>query len=480
MHLLPRLSELTSAPALLGLIASALVVLSAPRLLSNRWWFDPHLPGGRSGNTVVLYVGVAMLMAAWLEIGRRLRHRSLSVADLVGVLVLWSVPLMVGPPIFSDDVYSYLAQGTLLHLGLNPYHVAPSALIHLHHVALANAVSPFWRSSTSPYGPLFIALMDVISAISSSLTAGVVLAHAVELAGVLALALSMPTIARSLGADPLRAVWLACLSPLTLLELVAPGHNDALMIGLMAVGVAAAARRHPLLGIAICSLASAVKAPAAVAAVAILLDWLRSKDTTNRRIRALASAAGTVCVILISSSLATGLGVAWLSPSVLATPGRVHLAITPVSQAAWIVHALDASISVHAAAGPISKIALAAAILISIAVLICRRSMQIAHTSGIILLTLAALGPAAWPWYFCWGVALLAAEKSWQQSRVFVAAVLVSVIIVKPDGILLLPFGSAPIVLAVYVTLAVLVALQLRRGRATREGTSPHRLDAPA
>ena len=80
-------------------------------------------------------------------------------------------------------------------------------------------MSPFWRHTTSPYGPLFLGLISVIVAITGShLIAGVLLVRALELVGVALLAIYVPQLARALGADRGRATWLAVISPLLVLR----------------------------------------------------------------------------------------------------------------------------------------------------------------------------------------------------------------------------------------------------------------------
>jgi alpha-1,6-mannosyltransferase len=304
--------------------------------------------------------------------------------------------------------------------------------------------------------------MSVVAGITSDLSIGVVVNHLIELAGVVALAAGVATVARRVSANPALAVWLCALSPLTIFELVAPGHNDALMIGLMAVGVALASSKHPLLGILICSVAATIKAPAGIAALVIFLDWLSADATRAARLRHVFAAVGTAAAVILVASFATGLGLAWLSPSVLATPGKVHLAITPVSEFAWVVHSLNPMISVHTASGVIGKVALGVALLITLWLLWPSRRRSTAWTSGLILVALAALGPAAWPWYFTWGIALVACEARLQTSKSLIAATVIGVVLVKPDGILLLPFSSAPIVLSAYLVL-IAIAIVLRR-----------------
>ena len=122
-------------------------------------------------------------------------------------------PLALGPALFSHDVYSYLAQGTILHLGLNPYHDTPAVLALHGQGHVLSAVSPFWRHTPAPYGPLFLGLVSLIVGVTGAkLIAGVLVLRGVELIGALLLAVYVPRLARALGTDPARAVWLALLA----------------------------------------------------------------------------------------------------------------------------------------------------------------------------------------------------------------------------------------------------------------------------
>ncbi len=74
-------------------------------------------------------------------------------------------------------------------------------------------------------------------------------------------------------------------------------------------------------------------------------------------------------------------------------------------------------------------------------------------------------GPAAWPWYLIWGSVLLGACPGPQRSGALVLAIVVSVFLIKPNGILALPLPSAPAVMAVYLALAGLFWYSRRGGR---------------
>jgi hypothetical protein len=413
------------------------------------WWF--LISPGHIAAEVLLYLGIVLVCGAWLGLGRASSGLSLNELRMVGAV--WCLPLLAGAPLFSQDVYSYLAQGSILHLGLSPYTHTPEALGQSH---LLGAVSPFWRHTTAPYGPAFLGLVSVIVSVTgSNLIAGVLLLRGLELAGVVLLALFVPRLARSLGADPRRAIWLGALSPLVLLQLIAPAHNDALMAGLMVAGVAVAVEGRPALGIALCSLAATVKLPAAVAAVFIAVVWARSMPDPSGAARALARSAALAVAVVVAVSVLTGVGADWLSSSVFSTPERVRLAITPATAVgrtlAGVLGGAGVAVDGRSLESALATVAFALTVGVGVLVLWRTRSHNMVRHLGLLLAAFALGGPAAWPWYLSWGLVLLACCPVMQRWAALVLVVLASVFVVKPDGILALPIGSAPVVLAVYV-----------------------------
>jgi len=79
--------------------------------------------------------GAVMMALAWLMLGRfTLGPRRMSRSQLDHTLLLWMVPLLIAPPMYSKDVYSYLAQSQISRIGLNPYKVGPAPGLGLDHV----------------------------------------------------------------------------------------------------------------------------------------------------------------------------------------------------------------------------------------------------------------------------------------------------------------------------------------------------------
>jgi hypothetical protein len=454
----------------LGLAGSLAMTAAGPDLSGLGqvgWWFN--LPLGHSADLALFYAGVAALSVAWLGLGRRLsRAPATKPSQLALIGALWSLPLVFGPALFSHDAYSYMAQGEILHLGLNPYHHAPQVLAGLGHRHLLAAVSPFWRATTSPYGPLFLGLASVIAgAVGSHLILGVILLRLLEVAGLALLAVFVPRLARVLGTDPARATWLAVISPLVMLELIAAGHNDALMIGLLVAGVTLALERRPLLGIAVCAIAATVKVPAAAGIAFIAASWAQAQwaaagaDGTRAAASALALSAAVTVAVLAAVSVGTGLGLSWVGSGVLSTPGKVHLAITPMTAAGWsvasLLHLLGAGASYRGIASALGVVALALTAVFGVVLLRRARYRNLVPSLGALLLVAVFAGPATWPWYLTWGLALIACCAVAQRSRVLPLAIVLAAVVVKPGGILALPLDSAPIVLAAYVIAAAAV-----------------------
>ena len=466
-------------PALLGLAGSTAVALAGASVLRGRpvqWWISGTLLSPVAAR-VTLLVGLLVLCLAWLALGRW-GDRPPDLRVLAGIGAGWSVPLALGPPLFSQDAYSYLAQGLLAHLGLDPYRHASDVLAGLGHPGVLAAVSPFWRHTTAPYGPGFLGLAGAVAAVAAShLELSVLLLRIPELAGLGLIAAFAPRVARRCGGDPARALWLAAISPLALIERVAAGHNDGLMAGLLVAGLSLALGGRTAWAIAVCALAATVKLPAAAALPFVVVAGVRARPERGWSV-ALLEAAGVTAAVIVLVTLAAGLGPDWLSRGVLSTPGLVRLATTPATDVGWVVaHVLRAfgahvgERSLELAAGKwvlLIPAAIGAALLRRV-----RRETLVACVA-LVLLALATLGPAAWPWYLIWGVCLLACLPAGQAGSILALLVTAPVFLIYADGRLRLPLSAAPWVLAVYLLGALVLARRAVRGPA------PHRLSPPS
>ena len=74
---------------------------------------------------------------------------------------MWAVPLLVTPPLFSRDVYSYLAIGSMMAHGFNPYDSGPYDVLG-DTDPYAHQVDVRWQHTASPYGPVYLLIAQAV------------------------------------------------------------------------------------------------------------------------------------------------------------------------------------------------------------------------------------------------------------------------------------------------------------------------------
>jgi alpha-1,6-mannosyltransferase len=235
----------------------------------------------------------------------------------------------------------------------------------------------------------------------------------------------------------------------------------------MAAGLALAIEDRPLAGVGLCAVAATIKLPAAAAIVFIVVAAARGADTRAGRARLLSAAALLTAAVLVLISVATGVGAHWLSTGVFSTPQKVRLAITPATGIGYtlasVLHHLGIAAnarSIESAFGDLAGVL----VVVLAAMLLWRVSKAtLVRDLGIVLVAAAVGGPAAWPWYLIWGLALLAACPGPQRSRAFPFALTVPVFLIKADGIALPPRPYSPLVVAVYAAIAAVAWQTWRR-----------------
>lgn len=194
--------------------------------------------------------GTIMLVVAWLLIGRfavgrfsvevlggRSPQRRMTRRQADRTLMLWIAPIIVAPPLLSKDIYSYLAQSAIARRGMDPYVISPVRGLGVDHV-LTRSVPNLWRDTPAPYGPLFLWLGKGITAVTGdNITAAIFLHRLLALFGIALIVWALPRLARRCGVSSVAALWLGAMNPLLILHLVGGIHNEALMLGLMLVGL---------------------------------------------------------------------------------------------------------------------------------------------------------------------------------------------------------------------------------------------------
>ncbi|BBY20023.1 alpha-(1-_6)-mannopyranosyltransferase A [Mycobacterium stomatepiae] len=452
-----RLSELKvfaaapqARPAKLGFVGSVLITAGGLGAGSTKP-HDPlleslHMSWLRFGHglvlsSILLWTGVALMLVAWLTLGRRVIAGETTEFMMRATTGFWLAPLLASVPVFSRDTYSYLAQGALLRDGFDPYAVGPVANPNV----LLDNVSPIWTITTAPYGPVFILIAKLVTvAAGNHVIAGTMLLRLCMLPGLALLIWAAPRLAHHIGTSGATALWICVLNPLVLIHLMGGVHNEMLMVGLMTAGIALTfARRHGL-GITLVTVAVAVKATAALSLPFLVWVWMRHlRDRRGYRpLRAFAAATAMGLLIFVAVfgvlSVAAGVGLGWLTA--LAGSVKIINWLTVPTAAANVIHFLiNGIVPVNFYATlRITRLIGIAVIAVSLPLLWWRfRRDDRGALTGMAcsMLIVVLFVPAALPWYYSWP---LAVASPLAQSRRAIAVIgglsTWAMVIFKPDG----------------------------------------------
>ncbi|KAA8969335.1 polyprenol phosphomannose-dependent alpha 1,6 mannosyltransferase MptB [Mycobacterium sp.] len=401
--------------------------------------------------------GAVMMALAWLMLGRfALGERRMSRGVLDRTLLLWAIPLLVAPPMYSKDVYSYLAQSQISRDGLNPYRVGPAPGLGLGHV-FTLSVPSLWRETPAPYGPLFLWVGRGISALTGENVVAAVLFHRlVVLAGVGLIVWATPRLARRCGVAEVSALWLGAANPLLMMHLVAGIHNEALMLGLMLTGtefalrgvdarrplVPPAGRRHDwrswaplgrlLSGAVLITLSSQVKLPSLLALgfVAMALAW-RWGSSVRAFLLAGGLMAGLALAVMGIVGSASRLGFGWIYTlgtanvvrSWMSPPTLLALGTGQVGILLGLGDHTTAVLSLTRGIGVLIIAVMVAWLLL----LVFRGQLHPVGGLGVALGVTVLLFPVVQPWYLLWAIIPLAAWATRPGFRI--AAIAVTIIV---------------------------------------------------
>ncbi|MEV6243724.1 polyprenol phosphomannose-dependent alpha 1,6 mannosyltransferase MptB [Lentzea sp. NPDC051838] len=400
----------------------------------------------------VVWTGIFMIVSAWIALGRFVRPgraRLASRSQLDRTLLMWTVPLVFCVPMFSRDVYSYLAQSEIAARGLDPYVLGPANALGVDHI-LTRGVPNIWRETPAPYGPLFLAFGRITAMITGDhVVSGVFVHRLLVLCGLAMIVWALPRLAARFGVPPVGALWLGALNPLVLFHIVIGVHNDGLALGLMLVGLELAMRGlEPLKwtwitgGAAIIVCGAMVKIPA-MAALGFLGVMVARK--LGGRFKDLALVAGVMTVIaavgVVVICLATGFGFGWISTldvastvkSWMSPPTALGIMGAGIGITLGLGNHTDAMVAVARILGQ------GISVVITVMLLWWSFKGRIKSMNGLgaALGAILVLGPVLQPWYVLWAALPLAVAVVGPKFRTF--AMVTSAII----AVVLPPTGSA-------------------------------------
>lgn len=394
---------------LLGTGLSLLLVGTAAPLASSveRRDLGPWLRLVRPLDTgrPVLVVAVLLLLLSAVWVAGALLLRRGHVRGARWGICLWSLPYVFGPPLFSKDVYAYLAQGQLLHRGFDPYRTPVLALGR--RAAAVLATDPEWRRTLTPYGPVGLRIEQAAAALSGGheLRALVML----RVLAVLSIGVACWVVAHLVRPAAL-GVWLL-LSPLVLVHEIGGAHLDAVVCALIAVSLLLLRRGAGLVAVAVAVVAADVKASAGVLLVILIL-------AVRPLVKAAAVAIVTqllACLVYLQDPFgwlrALRVAAGSLSPGTVlvrqANSRVLHLGIKARERLVVTTH--------HGL--------LVVGVVLAVALLLTRAQRDVAANAALLLLITLLCGPALWGWYVGPAmVLLLVSSEAWARRLLLVVA----------------------------------------------------------
>lgn len=448
-------------------------------------------------SSIMVLVGVGLLVLAWVLmapfVGAPYRgsggHGATVTSSLIKrTFAAWVLPIMFTAPLFTQDIYSYLAQGAIVARGMDPYAAGPADLLGPED-PLARSVPFIWSHSPSPYGPVALGLASMVSRLTAdSIIFGVIGHRLISLLGLIAAGWAISRLAGRCRVNPVTALWLGMLNPLTILHLIGGIHNESILLGLMLVGMELGLRGVDKLGgrnghsvdvsggagllvfsAVLIASAGMVKVTGFLALGFVGMNFARHLVRMGRGPVVAIAVAVTVQVVLLvltvaAVTAATGIGLGWVTGQGGAASIRSWLSMTTdIGVVAGFIGMLlglgdhtDTMLLITRAVG----VLLAGAFLVRMLFATFRGTIHPVGGLGVATFVLVILFPVVHPWYMLWAILPLAA---WANRFLFrVAVVAYSTFFsftVLPRGLALPPSTVGVIYLGSALTFAVVVGL---------------------
>jgi alpha-1,6-mannosyltransferase len=422
---------------LCGLVASTLLVTIAAANTDSllpesvrpvpSWLAGPFGSADLSFGAGVLIAVLAVMFASYVVSVRaagRLSPRSvLMCIAAVNALVL------LAPPLLSTDVFSYQFYGRMGAIyGANPYLAGPHALA-------LDPLYPYigWKWSYTPtvYGPLFTLLSYALAPLS--IAASALAYKAIAACASLGTVALVWHAARLRGVDPVKAVALVGLNPLTFLYGVGGGHNDLLMLLPLLAGIYLLLAKRERSGGAMIVTAAAIKITAALP-LAFAIASGGGRRARNRR-RELVTGAGAAA----AAFSALGFAVFGSGPlHMLVTVGQVQ------SEGDW--HSIPGFISTRLGLGTLGHVtsyvlgAVFVIVLVRLLRAVWEGRMDWIVASGWSAAALLVTASSLLPWYVAWLMPLAALGGD---RRLWKTAIVMTGVILGIQMLGYIPRGSA-------------------------------------
>jgi len=398
-------------------MGATVIAASAPRwrLAVPSWRLSiPGIaqPGTSTQSTMWFLLGLILLGLGWLGLvyrAGRIADPRRAVVVVGAVIALWAIPVSLGPPLLSNDVYSYVAQGEMASRGIDPSSVGP---VELGRNDFTSGADPVWRSAPAPYGPVaVIAARSAVEIGGHDQVAAINVYRIIVWIAVVMAAIGIGLIAVGNGLSAAVAIAIGIGNPIMILHIIGGAHNDALMFGFLALGLAAAQRDKKKLAVALIAAATAVKLPAAVGLLYLGWCWRGEIATWKERVVTTVAVFASSIAAIVVGCFFVGLGPGWITA--LTSTGKVNDTYSPTTKLGFsiaeILNGVGLDVNGQLLASGVRALGLLATVAIAFVMLMRSPRVGYIKATGVMLVAYVLLGPVIWPWYLVTGFALLAA-----------------------------------------------------------------------
>jgi alpha-1,6-mannosyltransferase len=396
------------------------LVACAAGLAAVTWWRFAVTGTLKIDDTPVALRWAVPTTAAWIAFGAgaiacyaaALRCPGESLRRLLPVALALHAAAGLALPYSSNDLFSNLAYGRMVDLGLDPYAAGPAAL---------PAGDPFralvgsmWMNAPSGYGPV-VTWLSAAAVHTSSVLAAVIAFKAAMLATALGTVLVAYRLCqRHLGRrEGPRAFAFLALNPLFAHEISGQAHNDGLMLLILAAFAWAALEEREVVAVALVAVALCVKVVVAPVLGLYVLHLARKRLRTGIS----AACAAAVVALLVHGPA---------SSAAVATRALQVQAAAPTLTSRSIAHILcdlagrfgpAAQLSAYRA---FSAVALALGAGLAVRAAALASSARSALHEALVFLMVYLLVAAPWvqPWYtlVLLPLALVDGERRWREA----------------------------------------------------------------
>ena len=285
------------------------------------------------------------------------------------------------------------------HYGINPYLTGPDAI-------RLDGIFPYvgakWSSIPSAYGPMFTVGSYLLARLS--VTWSVIAYKSIAAAASLGLVSLTWRCARLRGIDPVRAVALVGLNPLLVVYGVGGGHNDLLMLLVLAAALTMLLAHRDAAGGAFSVLAVGIKLTGALLLPFALADGGARRGLADRRGLLLGCLAGVALVVALSIAF-FGAG----SVHLFATVNRAQ------REGDWlsISGALREKLGLETIGHAVGDVLIAGCLLVCVRLLVgvWRGAVDWIDATGWATLALLVASSSLLPWYVAWALPLAALAR---------------------------------------------------------------------